>query len=98
MSRLVADGDRSIDLGELSDGHRAAVGQHVQRRELGEPEAQLAELAGEPDHELAPQRAAHRHALADLADVRDPAPGRERPAPRGPPRSGGRSCARARDG
>ena len=62
---------RAVDrFGELADGQRAAVGEHVQRRELGEPEPQLAELAGEADDELPPQRAAHRHALADLADVR----------------------------
>ena len=58
-------------LGQLADGHRAPVGQHVQRRELGEAESQLAELAGEPDDQLAPEGAAHRHALADLADVRE---------------------------
>ena len=77
MSRLVADGERLIEFGELPDRQRAAVGQDVEGRELGEPEAQLPELAGEADHELPPQRAAHRHALADLANVPDPAPGRQ---------------------
>ena len=54
---------------DVTDRHRAGIGQHVQRRELGEAEAQLAELAGEADHQLTPQRTAHRHALADLAHV-----------------------------
>ena len=57
-------------LGQLADGHRAAIGQDVQRRELREPEPQLTELAGEPDDQLPPQGTAHGHALADLADVR----------------------------
>ena len=64
-------------LGQLADRQRAAVGQDVQRRELGEPEAQLPELAGKADDQLAPQRPAHRHALADLADVREPVAGRQ---------------------
>ena len=73
ISRLVADGERLIDFGELSDGQRAAIREDVQRGELGEPETQLAELAREADHELPPQGAAHRHPLADLADVPDAA-------------------------
>ena len=64
-------------LGQLADRERAAVGEDVQRRELGEPEPQLPELAGEADDQLAPERPAHRHALADLADVRQPVAGRE---------------------
>ena len=64
-------------LGQLPDRQRAAVGQDVQRRELGEPEAQLPELAGKTDDQLAPERTAHRHALADLADVREPVAGGE---------------------
>ena len=75
MSRLVADGERPIVLGQLADRHRAAVGEDVQRRELGEPEPQLPELAGEADDQLAPQGAAHGDALADLADVREPVAG-----------------------
>ena len=75
MSRLVADGRPADLLGQLADGHRAAVGEHVERGELGEAETQLAELAGEPDDELAPEGAAHRDALADLADVREPVAG-----------------------
>ena len=64
-------------LGQLADREGAAVGQHVQRGQLGEPEAQLAELAGKADDELPPERPAHRHALADLADVREPVAGRQ---------------------
>ena len=64
-------------LGEVRDGRRPAVRQHVQRGELGEPEAQLAELGREPDDQLPPQRAAHRHPLGDLAHVVDPGPGRQ---------------------
>ena len=64
-------------LGQLADGQRAAVGEDVQRGQLGEPESQLAELAGEADDQLAPQRTAHRHALADLADVGQPVAGGE---------------------
>ena len=74
-SRLVAEGDRPIASASSPTVSRAAVGQDVERGQLGEPEAQLAELAGEPDHQLAPQRAAHRDALADLADVREPVAG-----------------------
>ena len=54
-----------------------ADGQDVQGRELGEPEAEVTKLAGEADDELAPQGAAHRDALADLADVLDARPGGE---------------------
>ena len=57
-------------VGEVRDGRHAAVGQHVQRRKLGEAEAQPAELRREADDELAPQRAAHRHPLRELARVR----------------------------
>jgi len=56
--------------GELADRQGAAVGQDVQGGQLGETEAKLPELAGEPDDQLAPERAAHRHALADLPDIR----------------------------
>src|ERR671928_208391 len=60
-------GGRSADgLREVGHGRRPAVGEHIERGELREAEAQLAELGGEPDHELAPQRPAHRHTLADL--------------------------------
>ena len=64
-------------LGQLTDRQGVAVGEDVQGRELGEPEAQLPELAGEADDELAPERPAHGDALADLADVRQPIAGRE---------------------
>ena len=62
-------------LRQLPDRQRAAVGEDVQRRELGEPEAQLPELTGKTDDQLAPERPAHRHALTDLADVRKPVAG-----------------------
>src|SRR6476660_8338414 len=63
---------RSIDrFGELSDGQGAAIGEDVERGELGEPEPQLPELAGKADHQLAPQRPPHGDALADLANVPD---------------------------
>ena len=75
--RLVADGRPPDLLGQLADRHRAAVGEHVERGELGEAEPQLPELAGEADDQLAPERTAHRHALADLADVREPVAGGE---------------------
>src|SRR4029078_8173108 len=55
----------------LPDRQGAAVCQDVERRELGEPEAQLPELTGKTDDQLAPERPAHRHALADLSDVRE---------------------------
>ena len=41
------------------------------------PARLFAELAGEPDDQLAPQSASHGDALADLADVGQPRPGRE---------------------
>ena len=56
-------------LGQLANGQGAPIGQHVERGELREPEAELSELARETDHELPPQRPAHRHPLADLAYV-----------------------------
>ena len=77
MRRLVADGERPISSASSPDRHRAAVGQDVQRGELGEPEPKLPELAGEPDDQLAPERPAHRDALAELADVLEPAAGRQ---------------------
>ena len=63
--------------GQLADGQGAAVREDVERRQLGETESKLAELAGESDHQLAPQRATHRHSLADLADIRQSVAGRE---------------------
>jgi hypothetical protein len=63
--------------GQLADGQGAAVREDVERRQLGETESQLAELAGESDHQLAPQRTTHRHPLADLADIRQSVAGRE---------------------
>jgi hypothetical protein len=69
---------RSADrFGQLADGQGAAIGQDVEGGQLGEPEAELPELAGEPDDELAPERPAHGHSLADLADVREAIAGRE---------------------
>jgi hypothetical protein len=62
---------------QLADGQGAAVGEDVQRRELGEPQPELAELASEPDDELAPQCPAHGDALADLADIRKAIAGRQ---------------------
>src|SRR5260221_1609854 len=64
-------------LRQLTDGRRAAVREDVERRELGEPQPELAELGGEPDDELAPERPAHRDALRDLADVRHASAGGE---------------------
>lgn len=63
--------------GQLADRERASVGQDIERGELREAEAQLPELTGKADHELAPEGTTHRHPLADLADVRESVPGRE---------------------
>ena len=61
---------RSTDLlGQLAHGHRAAIRQDVEGGQLGEPETQLPELAGESDDQLAPERPAHGHALTELPDV-----------------------------
>ena len=62
---------------QFAHRHRAAIGEDIQGRELGEAEAELAELPGEPDDQLAPEGPAHRDALAELADVLQPAAGRE---------------------
>ncbi len=40
--------------GQLTDRQRAPVGQDIERGELGEPQAQLPELAGKADDQLAP--------------------------------------------
>lgn len=69
---------RPADLiGEFADRHRAAIREDIQGGELGEPQTQLPELTGEPDDELAPEGSSHRDPLAQLADVLDPAAGRE---------------------
>ena len=64
-------------LGQLAHRQRAAVGQHVQGRQLGEPQPQLPELPGEADDEFAPEGPAHRHALTDLAHIGQPVAGRQ---------------------
>lgn len=56
-------------LGELTNGQRASVGKDIERGKLGEPEAQLPELAGKTDDQLSPECTAHGHALADLPHV-----------------------------
>ena len=71
--RLVADGDRPISSAN-SPTVIDAVGEDVERGELGEPKAELAELAGEPDDQLPPEGPAHGHALAELADVLEAVP------------------------
>ena len=62
-------------LRKLTDRQSAPVGQDVQSCELRESEAQLPELTGKADDQLTPERPAHRDALADLADVREPIAG-----------------------
>src|SRR4051812_43875908 len=47
-------------LGELADSQRVPIGKDVQGSQLRETEPELPELPGEPDHELAPEGAAHR--------------------------------------
>ena len=56
--------------GQLAHGQGAAIGQDVQSGQLGEPQTQLPELAGEADDQFPPEGPTHRDALADLADVR----------------------------
>ena len=58
-------------VGQIRDGRRPGIGEDIQRRQLGEAEAKLPELPGEPDHELAPERASHRDPLGDLARILD---------------------------
>ena len=70
-------------VGEVGDRGRAAVGDRVERGQLGEAEAQLPELGGEPDHELPPEGLAERDPLGQLARVLDPRRGRPRPGPGG---------------
>ena len=70
--RRAADGVR-----EVGDRGRRPLREDVQRGQLREPEVELAQLRREPDDQLPPQRAAHRDALRDLADVLDPRPGRD---------------------
>jgi len=62
-------------IGEVGDGGRAAVGEHVQGRQLREPKAQVAQLAREPHDELPPERAAHGDPIGQLARVLEPVPG-----------------------
>ena len=69
---------RAVDgLGKIADRHRPGVGEDIEGGELREAKAHLAQLGREADHELPPQRAAHRDAFRDLTDIRDPRPRRK---------------------
>ena len=71
-------GRRAPDrFGQLPDGQGAAVREDVQAGQLREAKPQLPELTGKPDDQLAPERATHGHAFADLADVGQPVAGGE---------------------
>ena len=52
-----------------ADGERRGAGDGVQRGELGEAQVERAELLREADDEVAPQGAAHRDAVRQLARV-----------------------------
>ncbi len=65
-------GGRSADhVGQVGDGQRGGPGRCVERGQLGEAKAQLAELGREADDQISPQRLAHGDAIGELQRVLD---------------------------
>ena len=52
-------------LREVRHGERRRPSRGIQRGQLCEPESKLAELGGEPDHEVPPERPAHRDPIRE---------------------------------
>ena len=74
-SRLVADGERPIDSASSPTVSVLPSARTYSAASWVNPRRSSPSWTGKTDDQLAPERPAHRHALADLADVREPVAG-----------------------